>query len=1235
MERNNYPSQPDGTSMKSLLTELLRIKEILIQIKTLAGIPSSVEAQIDKLLLRMKTPQLQVVCTGLIKGGKSTFENSFVLNGLPALPTNVLPETMMIVRLENLRTRQTEPTWYKYIEGDTYPFIPQPYEEPPILLMGTDIASVVPSDESWSVQDNLSIARGCNEIRNYLSSSNKTARQTGNLSELVLRCPMEWSNGCQVPVVITDSPGANETSVNGLKEKVRELLTGADLIIYVLDVTQLGGTDECKLLMDIANCAQSILRNISTRGYFLLNKIDRANMKQTQKYVQYVQDFLKRSVMVDGKPLEVPTERILPISSEFAYLAKSFYRANRSIGNMIPDDKDRLLSILFGMDPPTVDEIMVDRSLIDELNRGVDRIYTQSKSEGVEKSISNFLIDNAFPSMISAFVGHFNQIIDELESCLNRRLITCRMNSDELRDRIKDIVAVLDTLQERKEAEELSKQIGDANQEAINEINIWLQRAGDIRFSNSSLNSEYPTQQAAIASAHLVAQQWYNPWLVELIKSKNEVESKIGVKHQQACKNAQAKFEGLTRRIADALVGVPCPSSEALSRSLSSLIRPKSSAASTNPINLPSFESAVLEQSKSVSYTENEAREEQEAFQATEWRTVYRSSSGRCGKTRSWTENHPYQVTKYRTVIKFYPVTKTKSESYYLVTESTIRSIVERHCRNQIDLVYNDLCLAAQNSFSELQNQLHDAGVVPIQEFIDFLKEDRKRIQRNQSNNTQDAQKITALLEELKTIRNTLLEVGKVEFKKPINNNNHNIHNQQLNTTESEIISSLLKMLSPKKSIQPNIDHRRNRDNHNQSQRFDWKCLISLLDELKILFGEHKLNLEELEILISKLKTCDVSICIAGLTKAGKSTLINSLMGCAVLPNDILPQTAQVIQIEDCSNMKYSQLTELTIPSLFIENQSSLPISSGLDEVSTYLKKEDDKQRSSSKNDVYREQLVVVGNLVWLRNFWKSGPFQLMDTPGYNEALLKTRVSSELRRALDVSEILIYALDSTRMFQNDDHELIGHLHPWLYKAVTGYFRNAESVDYSKIGQLPIIIVINKMDEWKKRCTKEPLNIFRSKVYQWVIKQLEEVLPKGFTPEDLYRILPFDRVVCVSGRSGLLSSVIKQGTVTEQQMLIALSTRYGDSWPSLIPAFELVQDSLSSKLEEESNMGELYQVINKAIENSLLSQLVLEAFSTARSIIKNLGGVVDSSSVDTIFALNSKLHQLEGVFRRNN
>ena len=137
--------------------------------------------------------------------------------------------------------------------------------------------------------------------------------------------------------------------------------------------------------------------------------------------------------------------------------------------------------------------------------------------------------------------------------------------------------------------------------------------------------------------------------------------------------------------------------------------------------------------------------------------------------------------------------------------------------------------------------------------------------------------------------------------------------------------------------------------------------------------------LHELDRIIDRLNNGVVRVGIIGLSKAGKSTFLNALLGRHFLPSSIQPQTArEVVIVHDTSKPK-GELYCNTV------NQS---LASGQNDIHRLLLKLNNETRGESKSEadtVKCDKLILHAPLKFLEKV-RDVRLELSDTPGFGEA---------------------------------------------------------------------------------------------------------------------------------------------------------------------------------------------------------------------------------------------------------
>ena len=179
-----------------------------------------------------------------------------------------------------------------------------------------------------------------------------------------------------------------------------------------------------------------------------------------------------------------------------------------------------------------------------------------------------------------------------------------------------------------------------------------------------------------------------------------------------------------------------------------------------------------------------------------------------------------------------------------------------------------------------------------------------------------------------------------------------------------------------------------------------------------------------LKLITANLRTGKVRSGVIGLTKAGKSTILNALLGTYFLPSTIQPQTAKEVRIIHTPSSPQGALYA-------IREKGDIPelIASGREEISEHL-------TQLNKN--------VRGNKTMYRELTLQAPFQFLaaekvklevsDTPGFFEAAAKN-ITSESELAVKDMCAFILILNVQLLKTQSESELLNLLvqhHPRLF-----------------------------------------------------------------------------------------------------------------------------------------------------------------------------------------------------------
>jgi len=271
---------------------------------------------------------------------------------------------------------------------------------------------------------------------------------------------------------------------------------------------------------------------------------------------------------------------------------------------------------------------------------------------------------------------------------------------------------------------------------------------------------------------------------------------------------------------------------------------------------------------------------------------------------------------------------------------------------------------------------------------------------------------------------------------------------------------------------------------------------------------DYDLNNQNLKMLNDKIKKAHnecknqtFQIAIVALTKSGKSTFINAILGNEYLPTSNVPETARIVRIIHSKNHPSGLLND---------NGNKIE---GSTAIFDYLKNLNEQMRQEfiipSENELkLNAPIKCLDN-----NEFGNVIFEFLDTPGPNEAnaeALKHRVINLLE---DV-HVIIYLLDYTKLKTDEEKQLIEKI-----------AQRKDLID--KLDRL--FFVVNKIDSENRNGLKKDDTI------DYVFNILKPVI-SGITK---------DKILLVSAEKALLSRLIKNKTQNEKVIADFAKRSFGE------------------------------------------------------------------------------------------
>ena len=180
-------------------------------------------------------------------------------------------------------------------------------------------------------------------------------------------------------------------------------------------------------------------------------------------------------------------------------------------------------------------------------------------------------------------------------------------------------------------------------------------------------------------------------------------------------------------------------------------------------------------------------------------------------------------------------------------------------------------------------------------------------------------------------------------------------------------------------------------------------------------------NSSDIDVILNRVRNGTVYTGVVGMTKSGKSTVLNSLLGKSYLPSSIQPQTAKEVSIihdpDNPDGVLYS-----------IDEKERHELARGKEDIAQKILSLNSAERYSRSS---YDKLVLRAPLVFLEGI-KNVRLELSDTPGLNEAGVTFIKASETAVREKVAYIIILHVSTmknigeSRLFKN-----LRHYHPEL------------------------------------------------------------------------------------------------------------------------------------------------------------------------------------------------------------
>lgn len=389
----------------------------------------------------------RVSILALMKSGKSTLLNALI--GGEYLPSGTLAETMSLVKIKH-----------------------RPYLRSGKLYI-----------------DGKKVAEGPGEIRKMLREENRKAREMGANNDGIensLEVRISSLKGKSVKdcgFEILDTPGVNEEGLGALAKKIERIVKTSDVILYLLDFTKLKSKDEAEMFALLEKWRGSLLKEVSERMFFIINKVDATNRHDREKnmgkdaIIEYVQDVLKKNL----PEISIYPSQIISISAEQALLGRQVISGNATHEQLFDFKKK-----VFG-------EYHMKNAQDAECMEMAKRYVKDSSIEPLENQIVKGIYDKRKKILLGSVVDDLDRLVSGLSNNLSlaeaaskadiQQIKNLKKNIDEIKRGMEDVFKTIASLK-KKVLGTISESFERFKEQLSQEVTLVF--SADVRQRNSS-----------------------------------------------------------------------------------------------------------------------------------------------------------------------------------------------------------------------------------------------------------------------------------------------------------------------------------------------------------------------------------------------------------------------------------------------------------------------------------------------------------------------------------------------------------------------------------------------------------------------------------------------------------------------------------------------------------------------------------------------------------------------------
>eukprot|EP00913_Durusdinium_trenchii_P003602 g3333.t1 len=301
-----------------------------------------------------------------------------------------------------------------------------------------------------------------------------------------------------------DTPGPNEAQA-ALKVELKLAIESADVIIYLLDYTKIGSTDEQQMFDQLRESCEAMISKQSSRFWFLLNKIDE---KKEVDDIDKIKDFVSQRIRKMLKDIPIHPHQIVPISAKKAYFGRQAQFSEGERLHKDPEFRQEFEKIAFGESANSLKDSIPPEVFTMLATQAAESMVKGSEICSFEEQVLHSIMKDKERIMAEKLCDAAVSILDVVDNSAHFELAALGATQNTLTKRVEKGKALVERL--KKQLMAMEKDIADKNHEENFEQIVAA--AIDKMFGNAKKMIDFLFDARSLQELEVGLRVWVQLW---------------------------------------------------------------------------------------------------------------------------------------------------------------------------------------------------------------------------------------------------------------------------------------------------------------------------------------------------------------------------------------------------------------------------------------------------------------------------------------------------------------------------------------------------------------------------------------------------------------------------------------------------------------------------------------------------------------------------------------------------